>query len=83
MISLDLINSLTEFAKSSGLPINSAYLLKRDVNAGSLIVGTEYKVKTAGTGTPLGTVGDYFVAANDGSSAIGGVATIIERCVMV
>lgn len=84
----NLVESLVYFtskqnAKSSGLPINSAYLLKRDVNAGSLIVGTEYKVKTAGTGTPLGTVGDYFVAANNGSSAIGGVATIIERCVMI
>lgn len=87
-IGSNLVESLVYFtskqnAKSSGLPINSAYLLKRDVNAGSLIVGTEYKVKTAGTGTPLGTVGDYFVAANDGSLAIGGVATIIERCVMV
>jgi hypothetical protein len=70
-------------AKAYPLPINAAYLLKRDVNAGSLIVGTEYKIKTAGTGTPLGTVGDYFVAANNGSAAIGGVATIIERCVMV
>jgi len=83
-----LVESLVYFtskqnAKSSGLPINSAYLLKRDVNAGSLIVGTEYKIKTAGTGTPLGTVGDYFIAANNGSLAIGGVATLIERCVMV
>lgn len=87
-IGSSLVESLVYFtskqnAKSSGLPINSAYLLKREVNAGSLIVGTEYKVKTAGTGTPLGTVGDYFVAANDGSSAIGGVATIVERCVMI
>lgn len=87
-IGSNLVESLVYFtskqnAKSSGLPINSAYLLKRDVNAGSLIVGTEYKVKTAGTGTPLGTVGDYFVATNNGSAAIGGVATLIERCVMV
>ena len=87
-IGSSLVESLVYFtskqnAKSSGLPINSAYLLKRDVNAGSLIVGTEYKIKTAGTGTPLGTVGDYFIAANNGSAAIGGVATIIERCVMV
>lgn len=87
-IGQSLVESLVYFtskqnAKSSGLPINSAYLLKRDVNAGSLIVGTEYKIKTAGTGTPLGTVGDYFVATNNGSAAIGGVATIIERCVMV
>jgi len=70
-------------AKLSLIPKYSAYLVERDVNAGSLIVGTEYKVKTAGTGTPLGTVGDYFVAANNGSAAIGGVATLIERCVMV
>jgi hypothetical protein len=70
-------------AKTYPLPINAAYLLKRDVNAGSLIIGTEYKIKTAGTGTPLGTVGNYFVAADNGSAAIGGVATIIERCVMV
>jgi len=87
-IGSNLVESLVYFtskqnAKSSGLPINSAYLLKRDVNAGSLIIGTEYKIKTAGTGTPLGTVGDYFVAANDGSLAIGGEAVIIERCVMV
>ena len=87
-IGQSLVESLVYFtskqnAKSSGLPINSAYLLKRDVNAGSLIVGTEYKIKTAGTGTPLGTEGDYFVAANDGSLAIDGVATIVERCVMV
>ena len=84
----NLVESLVYFAskqeaKSFNFPVNSAFLVKRDVNAGSLIVGTEYKVKTAGTGTPLGTVGDYFIAANNGSSAIGGVAVIIERCVMI
>jgi len=84
----NFIESLISFtskqnAKAYPLPINAAYLLKRDVNAGSLIIGTEYKIKTAGTGTPLGTVGNYFVASNDGSAAIGGVATLIERCVMI
>lgn len=87
-IGSNLVESLVYFtskqsAKSSSFPINSAFLVKRDVNAGSLIIGTEYKIKTAGTGTPLGTVGDYFIAANNGSAAIGGVATLIERCVMI
>lgn len=70
-------------AKDVGFPVNSAFLVKRDVNAGSLIVGTEYKIKTAGTGTPLGTVGNYLIAANNGSAAVGGVATLSERCVMI
>lgn len=84
----NFIESLRTFtsknnARLASIPKYGAYLVQRDVNAGSLIVGTEYKVKTAGTGTPLGTVGDYFLAANDGSAAIGGVATLVERCTMI
>jgi len=64
------------------LPMNSAFLLQRDVNASDLVAGTEYKIKVAGTGTPLGTVGTYFIATGL-ESAIGGVATLIERAIVL
>jgi hypothetical protein len=87
-IGSNLIETLRTFtsknnARLSLIPKYGAYLVQRDVNAGNLIIGTEYKIKTAGTGTPLGTVGDYFIATNNGSAAIGGVATLIQRETMI
>lgn len=84
----NIIESLRTFtsknnAKIAPIPKYGAYLLQRDVSAGNLIVGTEYKVKVAGTGTPLGTLGDYFIASNNGSGAVGGIATLVERCIMI
>ena len=76
-----VIHSNKENARAS-LPTNSAFLLQRDVNASDLVAGTEYKIKVAGTGTPLGTVGTYFIATGL-ESAIGGVATLIERAIVL
>jgi len=64
------------------LSTNSAFLLQRDIDASDLVAGNEYKIKVAGTGTPLGTVGTYFIATGL-ESAIGGVATLIERAIVL
>jgi len=71
-------------AKSSGLPINSAYLIQRTTAAGNLIVGVEYKVQVQGS-PALGSgtaVGDYFIASTPDLSSVGGVGVLIERAVM-
>ncbi len=69
-------------ARLSLLPKYAAYLVERDVAAADLQPNVEYKVKVAGTGTPLGTIGDYFIATGT-ETAVGGVATLIERCTMI
>lgn len=76
-----VIHSNKENARAS-LPMNSAFLLQRDVNVSDLVAGTEYKIKVAGTGTPLGTVGTYFIATG-AETAVGGVATLIERAIVL
>lgn len=75
-----LVYTSKQNAKTSGIQMNSAFILKRDVNAVDLLEGVEYKIKTAGSPS-LGTVGDYFIAT--GSETGTGVATLIERCVLV
>ncbi len=64
------------------IPKGGAYLVKRDVNAGDFVVGTEYKIKTSGSPS-VGTVGDYFIATDSGVSNVGAVATLITRETMV
>ena len=81
----NLVESLVYFtskqnAKSSGFPVNSAFLIKRDVNAVDLLEGIEYKIKTEGSPS-LGTVGDFIIAT--GSETGTGVGIFSERCVMV
>lgn len=88
-IGSSLVESLVYFtskqnAKSSGLPINSAFLIQRTTAAGNLIVGVEYKVQVQGS-PALGSgtaVGDYFIASTPDLSSVGGVGVLIERCVM-
>jgi hypothetical protein len=80
-----LIESLRTFvsknsARLSLLPKYSAYIVERDVNATDLQPDVEYRIKTAGSPS-LGTVGTYFIAT--GSETGTGVATLIERCIMI
>jgi hypothetical protein len=67
-------------AKNFNFPVNSAFLIKRDVNAVNLLEGVEYKIKTAGSPS-LGTVGDFIVAT--GLETGTGVGIFSERCVMI
>lgn len=72
--------SSKENARLAGLPVNSAFLLKRDVNAVDLVQGTEYKVTTFGDGA-LGALGTYFIAT--GSETGTAVGSLVERCILI
>ena len=81
----DIIESLKTFsskenARLAGIPVNSAFLLQRPVDADDLIAGTEYKIITKGVPS-LGTEGTYITAT--GSETGTGVGLYTERCILI
>ena len=72
--------SSKENARLAGIPVNSAFLIQKYVDADDLIAGTEYKIITKGVPS-LGTEGTYITAT--GSETGTGVGMYTERCVLV
>ena len=67
-------------AKNNGIPINSAFILKREVDASNLQPNVEYKITFVGTPS-LGVLGNYLIATGTESGT--GKGTLVERCVMI